>query len=65
MSGLFTKEKVIINDFKASTSTLAKNYMKWLAEYNTVILKITQRDKLKERKDAITLKIDELSQEKF
>jgi len=39
-SGLFNSEKTIINDFKQSTSTLSKNYMKWLSEYNTCILKI-------------------------
>lgn len=47
ISKVYEKEKSVISDFKKNYFALSKNYLKWFTEYNTILAKMTLRDKLK------------------
>ena len=62
---IYEKEKSVLQEFKVSTTALQKNYMKWLAEYNTINQKLAIRDKMKDKNDTYDIKITEVQNEKF
>jgi hypothetical protein len=55
----------VLEEFKISMKTLQKNYQKWCSEYNTILLKIAQRDKIKDKNDQYDYKITEAQNEKY